>query len=291
MATLVTQSATRVTIVTQSATRVAIVTQSATRVAIVTQSATRVAIVAQSATIVTIVLQSVTIVTIVPQSSLEDVVLQPVTIVTIVLQSVTIVTIVLQSVTIVTIVPQSSLEDVVLQPVTIVTIVPQSSLEDIVSQSLGGHRLSRTHRVHSRHVVYDARSVCTCHPLLALLLCSARSGLLPPSLEGCFIQCFISHQRRESMPRSIWKLPFSEIPLPLPPARSETMQDQRTKIWSRRSTVLPHFVGRNFLVHNGKVFIPLKVSEDMIGHKFGEFATTRKRPSHKINKKRQSRKK
>lgn len=87
------------------------------------------------------------------------------------------------------------------------------------------------------------------------------------------------------MSRSIWKLPFSEISLLLP------HQDQKTKVWSRRSTILPQFVGKSFLVHNGKVFIPLKVSEDMIGHKFGEFATTRKRPAHKINKKRQLRKK
>ncbi len=51
--------------------------------------------------------------------------------------------------------------------------------------------------------------------------------------------------------------------------------------------VLPHFVGKNFLIYNGKIFVPLKVSEEMIGHKFGEFATTRKKPVHKLNKKKQ----
>lgn len=93
------------------------------------------------------------------------------------------------------------------------------------------------------------------------------------------------------MSRSTWKLPFSEISLFLPHVHHEVMQDQKIRVWSRRSTILPQFIGRNFLVHNGKLFVPLKVSEDMIGHKFGEFATTRKRPAHKVNKKRQLRKK
>jgi small subunit ribosomal protein S19 len=87
------------------------------------------------------------------------------------------------------------------------------------------------------------------------------------------------------MPRSIWKLPFSEISLLV------LHREHKTRVWSRRSTILPQFVGRSFLVHNGKSFIPLRVAEDMIGHKFGEFATTRKKPAHKVNKKRQSRKK
>ena len=87
------------------------------------------------------------------------------------------------------------------------------------------------------------------------------------------------------MSRSIWKLPFSEIrPLPL-------KTNLKLRVWSRRSTVLPNFVGKSFLIYNGKLFIPLKVSEDMIGHKFGEFATTRKRPIHKLNKKKQATKK
>lgn len=87
------------------------------------------------------------------------------------------------------------------------------------------------------------------------------------------------------MSRSIWKLPFSEI-------RSLTLKtNSKPRIWSRRSTVLPNFVGKSFLVYNGKLFIPLKVSEDMIGHKFGEFATTRKKPIHKFNKKKQASKK
>ena len=87
------------------------------------------------------------------------------------------------------------------------------------------------------------------------------------------------------MSRSIWKLPFSEIPSP------SFKAELKTKIWSRRSMVLPHFVGESFLIYNGKLFVPLKVSESMIGHKFGEFATTRKKTIHKLNKKKQSTKK
>ena len=47
------------------------------------------------------------------------------------------------------------------------------------------------------------------------------------------------------------------------------------KTWSRRSTILPEFVGINFAVHNGKRFIPVNVTEDMVGHKLGEFSPTR----------------
>ena len=104
------------------------------------------------------------------------------------------------------------------------------------------------------------------------------------------------------MSRSIWKLPFSEIPflsfhVSYPPVQGGKAQvagnkaELQTKIWSRRSMVMPHFVGRNFLIYNGKLFIPLKVSENMIGHKFGEFATTRKKTIHKLSKKKQSTKK
>ena len=97
------------------------------------------------------------------------------------------------------------------------------------------------------------------------------------------------------MSRSIWKLPFSEVPSlsfhvsPTQVARNKA--ELQTKIWSRRSMVMPHFVGRNFLIYNGKLFIPLKASENMIGHKFGEFATTRKKTVHKLNKKKQPTKK
>ena len=52
------------------------------------------------------------------------------------------------------------------------------------------------------------------------------------------------------------------------------------KTWSRRSTITPDFVGLNFLVHNGKSFLPVYVTENMVGHKLGEFSPTRNFKSH-----------
>ncbi len=77
------------------------------------------------------------------------------------------------------------------------------------------------------------------------------------------------------MARALWKGPFSEIKI----------KKTKTKVWSRRSVILPYYLNRIFLVYNGKVFIPLTISEEMIGHKFGEFSTTRRKPIHKIKKK------
>lgn len=57
------------------------------------------------------------------------------------------------------------------------------------------------------------------------------------------------------------------------------------KTWSRRSTIIPLFVGVTFLVHNGKKFIPVLVTDDMIGHKLGEFAPTRTYYGHAADKK------
>ncbi len=60
----------------------------------------------------------------------------------------------------------------------------------------------------------------------------------------------------------------------------ETKSRKVIKTWSRRSTVLPDFVGLTFAVHNGKKFIPVFVSENMVGHKLGEFAPTRTYKGH-----------
>ena len=78
------------------------------------------------------------------------------------------------------------------------------------------------------------------------------------------------------MARSIWKGPFVDSHL-LSKAKSsaESGRSNVIKTWSRRSTILPEFVGLSFAVHNGKRFIPVNVSEDMVGHKFGEFSPTR----------------
>jgi small subunit ribosomal protein S19 len=74
------------------------------------------------------------------------------------------------------------------------------------------------------------------------------------------------------MTRSLWKGPFCEVP------------KGQKKIWSRRSTIVPEFISKHVFVHNGKSFVSLRVQEDMVGHKFGEFARTRKKPIHKKKK-------
>ncbi len=88
------------------------------------------------------------------------------------------------------------------------------------------------------------------------------------------------------MTRSIWKGPFVEGHLI---KKAETVRasgrNDMIKTWSRRSTILPDFVGLNFAVYNGKKFIPVFVTENMIGHKFGEFAPTRTFPGHAGDKK------
>ena len=78
------------------------------------------------------------------------------------------------------------------------------------------------------------------------------------------------------MARSVWKGPFVDqyILKKAEAARASGRKDV-IKIWSRRSTILPQFVGLNFGVYNGQKFIPVLISEDMVGHKFGEFSPTR----------------
>ena len=78
------------------------------------------------------------------------------------------------------------------------------------------------------------------------------------------------------MARSVWKGPFVDGYL-LRKAQKAVESGSRAPIrtWSRRSIIMPQFVGLTFAVHNGRKFIPVLVSEDMVGHKFGEFAPTR----------------
>jgi small subunit ribosomal protein S19 len=78
------------------------------------------------------------------------------------------------------------------------------------------------------------------------------------------------------MARSIWKGPFVDITLIKKAAKvSESGRKEVIKTWSRRSTILPQFVGLTFGVYNGRKFIPVLVSENMVGHKLGEFSPTR----------------
>ena len=78
------------------------------------------------------------------------------------------------------------------------------------------------------------------------------------------------------MARAVWKGPFVEESLMQKVDKYKTDPKKITiKTWSRKSTIIPDFVGVSFLIYNGKKFIPITVSEDMVGHKFGEFAPTR----------------
>jgi small subunit ribosomal protein S19 len=88
------------------------------------------------------------------------------------------------------------------------------------------------------------------------------------------------------MARSVWKGPFVELSLL---KKAETAQDSSKrapiKTWSRRSTILPQFVGLTFNVYNGRKFVPVSVNEDMVGMKLGEFAPTRTFHGHASDKK------
>ena len=87
------------------------------------------------------------------------------------------------------------------------------------------------------------------------------------------------------MARSVWKGPFVDgYLLKKADKVRESGRSEVIKTWSRRSTILPQFVGLTFGVHNGNKFIPVSISEDMVGHKLGEFAATRNFRGH-TNKK------
>ena len=78
------------------------------------------------------------------------------------------------------------------------------------------------------------------------------------------------------MGRSTKKGPFVDEPLQRKIQVAQQISDRKPiKTWSRRSTVTPDFIGLNFLVHNGRAFQPVYVTENMVGHKLGEFAPTR----------------
>lgn len=78
------------------------------------------------------------------------------------------------------------------------------------------------------------------------------------------------------MPRSLSKGPFIDgYLLKKVQAARESGRNDPIKTWSRRSTILPQMVGLNFAVHNGHKFIPVFISEEMVGHKLGEFSPTR----------------
>jgi len=88
------------------------------------------------------------------------------------------------------------------------------------------------------------------------------------------------------MPRSVRTGPFCEDSL-LGKVEATAGEKQRRAIknWSRRSTILPQFVGANIMVHNGYKFIPVYITENMVGHKLGEFAPTRTFRGHAADRK------
>lgn len=88
------------------------------------------------------------------------------------------------------------------------------------------------------------------------------------------------------MARSVWKGPFVEGSL-LKKADTSQKSGRKEviKTWSRRSTIMPQFVGLTFGVYNGQKFVPVLVTEEMVGHKFGEFSPTRTFHGHAADKK------
>ncbi len=88
------------------------------------------------------------------------------------------------------------------------------------------------------------------------------------------------------MPRSVKKGPFiDEHLLRKVDAAIQAGGRKVVKTWSRRSTIIPEFVGANIMVHNGNKFIPVYVTENMVGHKLGEFAPTRTFKGHAADRK------
>lgn len=88
------------------------------------------------------------------------------------------------------------------------------------------------------------------------------------------------------MARSLKKGPFVDAHLWKKVSADDAGGGRKViKTWSRRSTVTPEFVGRTFAVHNGRKFIPVFISENMVGHKLGEFAPTRTFVTHPTDKK------
>ena len=88
------------------------------------------------------------------------------------------------------------------------------------------------------------------------------------------------------MPRSIKKGPFVDLHLLKKVVKARETSDKRPiKTWSRRSTVVPDFVGLTVAVHNGKQHVPVFVTENMVGHKLGEFAHTRVFKGHSAERK------
>jgi small subunit ribosomal protein S19 len=88
------------------------------------------------------------------------------------------------------------------------------------------------------------------------------------------------------MPRSIKKGPFIDLPLLKKVEQAQATKNKRPiKTWSRRSMIIPEMVGLTIAVHNGRQHVPVFITENMVGHKLGEFAITRTYKGHTADKK------
>ena len=88
------------------------------------------------------------------------------------------------------------------------------------------------------------------------------------------------------MGRSLWKGPFVDDHLLVKVGSMNEKNEKKViRTWSRRSTIIPDFIGHTIAVHNGRKFIPVYVTENMVGHKLGEFAPTRTFGGHSAEKK------
>ena len=85
------------------------------------------------------------------------------------------------------------------------------------------------------------------------------------------------------MARSLWKGPFLDrcVLKAFERQNTESSGVHQIRLWSRRSVILPEYIDQSFEIHTGKQFLTVRVTEDMVGHKFGEFASTRKKVFHK----------
>ena len=81
------------------------------------------------------------------------------------------------------------------------------------------------------------------------------------------------------MTRSVWKGPFVDVSV------LQQSMDKRIHIWSRRSVIIPQYINQQVYIYNGKTFISLVITEDMVGHKFGEFSPSRTYLGHTADKK------
>src|SRR6185312_5039706 len=114
----------------------------------------------------------------------------------------------------------------------------------------------------------------------------ARTSAPPNSSSPAGTIARRSRAKDRHMSRSLWKGPFVDgYLLRKAEAARASGRHEVIKIWSRRSTILPQFVGLNFGVYNGQKHIPVLVTEEMVGHKFGEFAPSRMFYGHSSDRK------